>query len=878
VRAASRLFRLVNLRHLTGSPRRALLAAAGIAAGVALVVCVGTIGSTLDQALTASERDVTGAADVEVLGVDETGLPQRLVPEIERVPGVVRAAPIVRGRAELGGPRGTKRALILGIDRRRTFSLARGEGGGEPIQVRSGTSDPRGAGLLLSDDLARELGVPVGGRLRVATPAGRTSISGAGRVSGGRIGELSDAGVAFVRLQVAQALLGRPGRVDAVYLTVEPGRERAVARAVEGRLAGRAFAGPPGELSRGYERAFGPLATLATLAAVAALFAAAFLVYNTLSMTVAERRRELATMRALGGSRRDLMRAFLAEAALLGTLGSLAGVATGLAAAYALVGSVAASYSFLPLTDVSGLVVEPLWVVAGPAAGFAAALLGAVLPARRIVRIPPAGALRPEAAYEWREVAPDAPARARLSIAIGAVAAAGGGVSLVAAARTPSSEALSALTLGLWLVVTIVALPPLTTLAVRIARPVAGRVFGTIGRLGCDALLRNPGRTAMTVGAVSIAAGIVIASGAAYDSYRTEFVRVVEERNGAPVYVTRGDEQATGLDAPLPADLRARIEGLPGIRAAYAEHAFLGRARGEPAVILATEVARAAREGTTRRLVYVGRGQDEFVAGLGRGEVGISAFTAKELGVGVGDGLPIATPRGERRLRVAAVWRDVGALNAVYVEHATYARLWGEAAASRLALVPAAGVPPARAAEEVDRALESWGVPAEARTHEEQRRDALAWVDGLFGLARAIQLGTMLVAAFAVANTMFIAVLEQAWSFALQRTLGATRAQLAASIAVESGSVGLIGGLGGVVFGVPAGIAMTEAMSSGYAWDVDFELPVGLVLTLVPLSAAVAVAAGLIASRGALRAGIAAAMRGDPSPRPARARRLAIRA
>lgn len=873
MRAARALFRLTNLRHLAGSPRRALLAVAGIAAGVALIVCVTSIGSTLDDALSAGERDVTGAADVEVVGVDETGLPERLVADVERLPGVLRSAPVVRGRAELAGPRGSERALVLGIDRRRTFALSRGDGRGDPIEVRSGATDPRGAGLLLSRRLARELGVPVGGRVRVETPARRTSIAGAGQVSGGRIDELSDSGVAFVRLEVAQALLAKRGRVDAVYLSVEPGRARAVADAVERRLRGRAIAGPPGELSRGYERAFGPLGTLATLAAVAALFAAAFLVYNTLSMTVAERRRELATMRALGGSGREVMHAFLAEAALLGAVGSIAGAATGLAAAHVLVGNVVASYEFLPLSDVSGVVIEPLRAAAGPAAGFVAALLGAALPARRVTRIAPADGLRPEAAYEWSGIARGSRLRTRTVLAIGAVAAAGGSAALVAAANRPSSEGLGALTLGLWLVVTIVALPPLTALAVHTVRPVAGRLFGTVGRLGCDALLRNPGRTAMTVGAVAVTSGIVIASGAAYDSYRTQFERVVDERNGAPVYVIRADDQSTGLDAPLPPGLGDRVESLPGVRAAYSEHAILGRVGGEPAVVVATEVARAAREGTTRTLVDIGERQGAFVAGLGRGEVGISAFTAKELGVGVGDLLPFATPGGDRRLRVAAVWQDVGALNAVYVEHSTYARLWGDAAVSRLAVVPEPAVGPERAAAEVDRALDRWGVPASAQTRGEQRRRALAWVDGLFGLARAIQIATVLVAAFAVANTMFIAVLEQSWSFALQRTLGATRPQLAGSLAVESGSVGLIGGLGGVVFGIPAGIAMTEAMSSGYAWDVAFEVPVALVLVVVPLAVLVAVAAGLAASWGVLRGGIAPAMRDDRPP----ARRARVR-
>jgi putative ABC transport system permease protein len=859
-------YRLSNLRHLCGRPLRSLLTVGGVAAAVALVVSVGVMADTLDRSLRLTGADPSGAADIEVIPSDSTGLSATAIAQIRGIAGVRLVVPVVRAYVNVEGPKGTERVLALGLDPNTAFGLAPSAG---HLDVESGSATPGGPGLLLSPALARDVGVRVGGVAGLVTPSRRWRIAGVGRASGGALDRLGTGRFALMRLAAAQTMLGRPGRVDTIYVTVARGRYGSVSSAIRRALRGRALVGQPRAISRGFERAFAPLRTLGLLAALSAMFVAAALTYNTLAMMLAERRRELAMMLAFGASRRHIVGAFLLDAALLGAIGCVAGAAAGLV----LAGSLAHTVSGLPGAEPTAEVIRPVRLAIGATVGIGVALAGAAVAVARVTRVTPVAGLSPIAAYEWQTA--QARVSTRAQVAIGLLAAAFGTASMLLAEANPGHAWLAAVTLALWLVAAMIALRHTVPLAVGALRLVLARPLAALGRIAFGDLSRNPARLTLTAGAVMITSGLAIAVTAADDSYRSAVVGRIDRALGAPIYVMASNGRSGDLVPPLSAALAKRVSLVTGVRAAYPERLVGVEVGGQPTLVTASPVARAARAGISRNLISVGTAQTRLLEALGTGKIAISAFARQRLHTGVGDTVTVTTPGGDRRLRVGAIWEGTAAFNEAYVEQSVYARLWRDGSSSRLAVFPAQRTPRGVAIRRINDVLEGMGAAARAVPRERLVGDARRAIDSVIGIGYAIQLACLLVAILAVANTMFIAVLERRWEFALGRSLGMTRRQVAGSLLVESAAVGFIGGVGGALFGTATAYAMTRAMNAGYGWNLVLELPLVPALMTIAAATFVAAVAATPAAWIALRPAIAAALNdqiGSTIPRWRRAR------
>jgi putative ABC transport system permease protein len=687
------------------------------------------------------------------------------------------------------------------------------------------------------------------------TSSRAAAIGGTGTVSGGSLERLGIGDFALLRLSAAQRLFEKPGRVDAMFVTVAPGRRAAVAAALGRRVGGRALVARPGTVTHDFLRVFDPLRTLSSLAAVAALFVAALLVYNMLATSVTQRRRELGTLVAFGVRRSQTATAFVIEALVLGAAASIVGVGAGVLLGSALVDTL--DYGRFMLGDVV-TDVRATRLALGVGAGLGVTLVGALATLRRVLRCAPAQTMRPSGAQE--PVGDDTAGSRRARYVLAAIAAAAA-VALLIAEPTPGQSRLAELTLAAWLVVIVVALRPAVTVGVRVARFAVARLLGPMGRLALDGLVRNSGRTALSVGGIAVSAGLVVAVTASHESYRSSLDGKARSTFGAPVYVAPGRERLTNVDPPLPGRLVRRLAHIPGVRAAYPQRRILIEAGGEPAVLIASPVAEASRAGVKPDLIGVGDEQRRFAAALGAGAVAISSSASQHLDLHVGDRIALATPRGRRRLRVGMVWDDLVNFNQVYVGDDTYRRLWRDTAASDIALFPDPGVSPAALVERAKGAVGAAGVRARVRERDRVVDEILDRADGAFSFGRATQLACVLVAALAVANTMFMSVAERRWEFALQRTLGMSKGGLVTSLLVEAAAVGSLGGSGAALFGTATGYVMTRSMNAGYGWQVDFSLPLVTIVAVAAGAIALAALAAMPALRVALRVPMVDAMR-----------------
>lgn len=851
------LFRL-NLRHLTGHKLRTLLTTIGIAAGVGLVFSISVINTTLLTSFRSSIQDLAGAAEIEVASADQTGVSDDIVGTIESLNGVEKAVPVIRTTTRVTGAAGSERIVVLGITQDFASLFPTGLGSLAEVRISGGFSTERD--VILGRSVAERLGVTRDDEIDVETPSGVKALRVSGTASGGALAGFNGGNLGIMLLGSAQETFDKGGLVDSVYVIVESSASVATMRSgIEDAIGGGAIVGPPGERGEGVERVFGGLASLLSLAGTVALFVALFVVYNTMSMSLAERRREISMSMALGAERRQVFSAFMAEAATFGIVASAMGVAGGLLLARVLVEQAIAGYQIFPVQASGPIVVRPSHVVVAVVSGIAVSLLGAYLPARKVLGVAPIEALRPEASYEWARTTSLGSHRIRFIFGIGGLVIAAG--AFAATGLYPDAEWIVQIGLVAGLTGVTFVLPYIVPFAVSILRPVMVRTFGTIGRLSADALGKNPGRTTFTVASLVLTLGLVIGVGSALASYKAQIDAQANAIIGAPIYVTARSFTGITSDQPLAGDLATKLEAVDGVDYIYPLRFLFLNVEGEQGLMFAIPVEEALEHGAVSEMEAITDDVDRYLTALSGGGLAVSIGTAERHDLAIGDTLTLKTPTGAHEFVVGATYNDLVSFDSIYIDHATYRDLWNDDSVDQLGVLLEPGADMASVKADLEDVVVSTGAPARVLEKEEVIGRLLETIEGTFSLGQGIQLAALVVAAITIANTLFTAVLERRWEMGLQRAIGMGGRQLSRSVLLEAAGIGLIGGIGGAILGTASGMVMLESMEAQFAWEVPYQAPVGLWALAVIGGVALAAAVGVVPSRLATRASIIESLR-----------------
>ena len=378
-------FVALHLRPIRNQPLRAILSMSGVAVGIALMIAMlGLFGSMTS----AADRltNLAGGADIEVSAPNDSGLPATLLDEVAAVPGVKVAAPLVRTNVILG----RAPVLLLGLDER----LTQIGGGGIDLGACLPSTLRAGEGVLVGPGLADSR------TAQLVTPANDTKVNVLGRISCSAARTINTGRFVAAPLALAEQLGGRPGRPDAIEIKAAPGvRHADLTAAIDQVVAGRGVVATPKLLAAQARKGTAAFKQGTSVMVGLSLVVGAFCVFNTVSMTALERRRELATLRAIGGHRRRLLRDFLLEMTMLGVVGSALGVFLGALAGKRLIARI-------PPILVDTVGVQPSFVL-GRGMIAAALLIGtlvtvgaALFPARHAVTVEPVEAMRSEGPSE----------------------------------------------------------------------------------------------------------------------------------------------------------------------------------------------------------------------------------------------------------------------------------------------------------------------------------------------------------------------------------------------------------------------------------------------------------------------------------------------
>lgn len=805
------LLRLFTLRHSRRHRGRALLALASIALGVALFVSIRAAHLGTRAAYEAAHARLAGGAELRVTRGRHVGIEEAALARIEGL-GLVAVPGL---ETTLRWPDlGESQILVLGVDFRRRGELREVAfaGGAPPARA---LLDPRS--LWITRSLARRHGLEIGSTVRSATPLGERELRIAGLVDdrgptlafGGR--------VAVMEIRALQKLISRVGsfdRIDIVGAVPE-----AAAAELRGALGEEVRVRPAVATNSVLEEALARLEALVVVSLIAFLIGL-FIVYLSVTTSVDERAGVIATLRAVGASRRQILTLVLLEAGALGLLGSAAGVLLGWVLARGLVALVERVVNTLVfVVEVEALRLPPTLAATALAAGVLVSLAAGLGPALRAVRIPPLAALRPTASGVWRR------RQVRRWFVAGAAASLGGG----------AATALYPLELPVWgaLVGAALALAGAAAMMPQVAirlslalRPLALRARRIEGFVAGDSMVRHPSRTALTVVALGGALSLLVITASVVLSFRTAIDHWIRDALPFDLSLQAGDlSQGLFGRASLPGELRQRAERIEGVAEVYAIKESIQELGAADVMLLAIDMEIWLRLLRRAGSPLIPAGAS--IAALENGRaVWVSSNFAALHQVRRGDEIELVTARGRRRFAVACVIPDYKWPQGVIgLDLATYRRLWQDSSLTYIDVEVAPGASPAAVKA---RLVSELGAEHELFVYstDDLRRFAYGALDRFFQLTHVLVALAMVIGFLGIANTLLISVLARRREIGLLRAVGMSRRQVARAVTFEAMVVSLLG----CAFGVLAGLAAAAwpvsrhlLRTTGYA--LPFEIP-----------------------------------------------------
>lgn len=827
------------LRNVLSHKARLLMTVLAVMLGVAFVsgtlVFTDTLGNAFRNQSAKSYDGIAVAVTTYADRSDEKSgaIDTATLKKIQALDGVASATGRVDGFAGVADPDGK----LIGNGWTNTGSnFAPGKDGEDAQYTFTDGSGPTAAGsVALDKDTARKGEYEVGDTVRVATtgPVKEYTLSGIFTTEDGAV----NAGGSLVLFDtpVAQKLFLRPGEFRDVTLTAAPGTsDQELLTAVKPLLPEDAEVKTgtvrADEQADQTEKALSSLNKLLLAFAGIALFVGVFLIANTFSMLVAQRTKELALLRAVGASRRQVKRSVLLEAAVVGLIASVVGfvlglgLATGLRSAMSLIGG---------KIPAGPLVVAPLTVVAAFAVGVLITVLAAWLPARRAAKIPPVAAMNSQYAVATVK-------SLVLRNSIGGVIALLGGAAVVGGAAQAGSNGQLLLAGGAFLALigVIILIPLLSRPVIALVRPLLRRLFGVSGKLAAQNAVRNPRRTGATASALAIGLTLVtgisvlgVTLGQAVDKVTTDNIRA-----DYMISMASGD----ALDESALTALE-KADGVTAVSPQQAVWLDIGDT---------SLSASGVTPGDVQKVLTV-----DTVAGsldsLGKGEIAVSDKTAKTHGWKPGDTVPV-TYEDDRKgsLKVGALYKDNEFLSPVLIPRDVVAphqgrpdirEIWvksdgGASAAHEQALVDALGDNPGMSIMD--------------------RKDIRDMFGGSINLAMNIMYGllamALIIAVLGVVNTLAMSVFERQQEIGMLRAIGLDRRKVKRMIRLEAVVISLFGAVVGIGLGVFLGWAIGQTVAAeipGYV----LVLPWGRIAVFLLLAGLVGVLAALWPARNAAK-------------------------
>jgi putative ABC transport system permease protein len=836
----------ISSRQWRSHRLRVVVTTLGIALGVAVFFAVRTANAALLDSLSLTVERLAGKSTLEVTA-GETGFPEDILETVRGTNGVALAEPVIEVIVHTAF-QDEGNLLILGVDTTGDQQLRQYEFDRSQTEI----ADPltylaQPKSILLSRSFAERHGLHMGDQLPIFTAQGRKDFTVQGIFKPVGVGEVFGGNIAVMDVYSAQVVFNRGRNFDRIDLMnslavpLNVLQERLRARLPAGLEAIR-----PQMRGQALENTVTAMRLGMLITSFIALLVGIYIIFNSFTIAVNQRWKEIGILRAVGVERGNISRMILVEALLMGIIGSIAGIAGGFylaAAADKMMGSIAASVYGVISTAVAPKL-HPDLVLASFGLGVTVSLVGGWFPARAASFLNPILALhniesrQQESALGWGRIA------------------LGSALVLLSSLLIRFSPSRVGMTLqfsyaAVMLVGLTIVLPKLVHGAARLLRPIMDSGGGSEGALAVDAMIQSPRRSAATVGALMVGLMFVFSTGAYIQSYKHMIDRWTNQMLNSDLFVSTS-ALLRSTSYHFSEDLGRRIAALPEVKRVENVRFTFVPFQGDTAAVIAIEMdgflSRAAdaiqggNENTVRELLPKGEG------------VLISKNFSARWRCGVGGRLHLNTPAGDLDLPVVGIVEDYRSdKGSIFMDRALYKKFWKDDGVDFIDISLKPGESAAVVKRKIER-LTSGTEHALVYTNAEFR----AWIGSLvdqFFLLNYVQLVVaVIVAVMGIANTLIISVAERRREFGIVRAIGGYRYQIRKMVLLEAVAISIVGVMVGAVAAVFNIQFMSHTVSTVLAgYEVPFYFPWRLVLEAIPAVVAVALLAAWIPARHAMQ-------------------------
>ncbi len=577
-----------------------------------------------------------------------------------------------------------------------------------------------------------------------------------------------------------------------------------------------------------------------------------FLIYNSVTFSVVQRRALIGTLRALGVTRREIFALVLGEAGAIGVVGTAAGLGLGVVLAGGLVRLVTRTINDLYfVVSVRGVTVSPALMVGAAVVGISATLLSAIPPALEATGAPPRAVLG--RSFLEARARRAAPREALAGVALLVVAA----VLLLLPSRSLvlSFAGLFTLILGSALLV-----PLGTTLLMRALRPAAGGLFGLPGRMAAGGVVTTLSRTAPAIAALSIAISVGVAVGVMISSFRQTVVEWLANTLRADVYVSVPGFASSRSEATMDPRIAAVVRAIPGVGATTTYRNAGVPSPAGPVRVVALDFGTSKHHSS----FHFKEGDPARVwPAFDAGAVLVTEPFAYRRGLHAGDSVRLMPDAGTRAFRIAGVFYDYSSdQGVVFMSGRTYRAAWHDPTISSLAVFAAPGVNADTLAARIRRVSAGLGQQLVIRSNRGLRDATLVVFDRTFAVTAVLRVLALAVAFVGVLAALMALQLERARELGVLRATGLTRGQLWGLVSAQTGLMGLAAGLFALPFGWAMAVVMIHVVNKrSFGWTLQLQIPPATLAQAVAVAIVAALLAGLYPALRMARTEPAAAIR-----------------
>jgi putative ABC transport system permease protein len=822
---------------------RTILTIMGIALGVSVFVSVQMAIHSAIESFNSTVDHVSGKANLQITSFGR-GFPEETFLRVKRVLGVKAATPVIQFVCKIDEPIGEP-LYLLGIDIFSDQQFREYQFEESKEEDLNFLKDPRA--IAITEKLASRYGLEKGSNLRLIFGSKKVDLTITNLLKMEGPAKSLEGNFGLMDIASAQEALEKVGLIDRIDLIVdktmdfhdiETGLKRVIPQGTEIRR--------PETRSGQIEKMVSAFHLNLTALSFISLVVGMFLIYNAISTSVIQRRREIGILRSVGATQAQILSLLIYEAGLIGAMGSLVGLGMGIGLAKVMLYLVSRTITALYiLVKAEHLMLSPSILIQGFGLGLIASLLSAIGPAREAAKIAPREAL----ALGTLETKVRTHLKHFSLIGIGLLL-----LSFFFALQKPVYQRplfgfLSALLILLGISFLI---PSITTFINRLLAPLLRFILGVEGKLASRYIQDSMARTVITIAALMTALSMLISISIMILSFRKTVDLWVEQSINGDVFVFPGSYSLTGYSALLPIEVSRTLPSLPGVKAVDSFRALEVEYQNQPTLIASVDgqvflnmkVIRFTHGDPRAILNQFASGQSILVT---------ESFSLRHQ-VKLGDRIRLNTPKGEKDFLVSGVFYDYSTdWGMILMEKKLYQSLWNDETFHSAGIYLQEGVSH-EAFKKMIRERFSKPYQLFLVSHRELRNEILKIFDQTFTITYSLELIALIVAFLGIINSLNALIIERRRDIGIFRALGAFQRQVEKTVLIEAGMIGFFSHILGLVAGFLLSLLLIYVINKqSFGWTIQFSIPLRSLIESWVLVMVTSLGAGLIPARRAAK-------------------------